>query len=120
MTLAIKKNKESSSTLKNVAPFQVAVRDDNCIVISLEASDVLSSSSIYVVKITGESKNYFYQFEEFNSTLPAPVVFNATYHGLYYIVTLMVVNSNLVSKTARSVIVLTNTVRKKLCAIPHE
>ncbi|XP_060632628.2 receptor-type tyrosine-protein phosphatase O isoform X3 [Anolis sagrei] len=93
---------------QNVTPFQVAVRDDNCIVISLEAADVVSSlSSVYVVKITGESKNYFFQFDEFNSTLPAPVVFNATYHGLYYIVTLMVVSANMVSKPTRSITVLT-------------
>uniref|UniRef100_A0A670Y2K1 Receptor-type tyrosine-protein phosphatase O n=1 Tax=Pseudonaja textilis TaxID=8673 RepID=A0A670Y2K1_PSETE len=93
--------------ISNVAPLQVVVRDDNCIVISLEAADVVSSSSVYVVKITGESKNYFFQFDEFNSTLPAPVVFNATYHGLYYIVTLMVVNANVISKPARSLTVLT-------------
>ncbi|XP_070610376.1 receptor-type tyrosine-protein phosphatase O isoform X1 [Erythrolamprus reginae] len=93
--------------LENVAPLQVVVRDDNCLVISLEAADVASSSSVYVVKITGESKNYFFQFDEFNSTLPAPVVFNATYHGLYYIVTLMVVNANVISKPARSLTVLT-------------
>ncbi|XP_056338459.1 receptor-type tyrosine-protein phosphatase O [Oenanthe melanoleuca] len=93
--------------LKNAEPFQVAVREDNCIIVSLEASDVVSSSSVYVVKIAGESKNYFFQFDEFNSTLPAPVVFNAKYHGLYYIVTLLVVNSNMVSKSARSITVLT-------------
>ncbi|XP_019371131.1 PREDICTED: receptor-type tyrosine-protein phosphatase O isoform X2 [Gavialis gangeticus] len=93
--------------LKNAAPFQVTVQEDNCIVVSLEASDVVSLSSVYVVKITGESKNYFFQFEDFNSTLPAPVVFNASYHGLYYIVTLMVVNSNMVSKPSRSITVLT-------------
>ncbi|KYO36656.1 receptor-type tyrosine-protein phosphatase O isoform A [Alligator mississippiensis] len=93
--------------LKNAAPFQVTVREDNCIIVSLEASDVVSPSSVYVVKITGESKNYFFQFEDFNSTLPAPVVFNASYHGLYYIVTLMVVNSNMVSKPSRSITVLT-------------
>ncbi|NXB43992.1 PTPRO phosphatase, partial [Leucopsar rothschildi] len=91
----------------NAEPFQVAVREDNCIVVSLEAADVVSSSSVYVVKIAGESKNYFFQFDEFNSTLPAPVVFNAKYHGLYYIVTLLVVNSNMVSKSARSITVLT-------------
>ncbi|XP_028601730.2 receptor-type tyrosine-protein phosphatase O isoform X2 [Podarcis muralis] len=93
--------------LKNAAPFHVAVRDDNCIAVSLEAADVVSSSSVYVVKITGESKNYFFQFDEFNSTLPAPVVFNASYHGLYYIVTLVVVSANMVSKPARSITVLT-------------
>ncbi|GAB0177102.1 receptor-type tyrosine-protein phosphatase O [Grus japonensis] len=92
---------------QNAEPFQVTVREDNCIIVSLEASDVVSSSSVYVVKIAGESKNYFFQFEEFNSTLPAPVVFNAKYHGLYYIVTLLVVNSNMVSKSARSITVLT-------------
>ncbi|KAJ7403130.1 hypothetical protein BTVI_80364 [Pitangus sulphuratus] len=94
-------------SFKNAEPFQVTVREDNCIIVSLEASDVVSSSSVYVVKIAGESKNYFFQFEEFNSTLPAPVVFNAKYHGLYYIVTLLVVNSNMVSKSARSITVLT-------------
>ncbi|NWU91905.1 PTPRO phosphatase, partial [Upupa epops] len=91
----------------NAEPFQVTVQEDNCIIVSLEASDVVSASSVYVVKIAGESKNYFFQFEEFNSTLPAPVVFNAKYHGLYYIVTLLVVNSNTVSKSAKSVTVLT-------------
>ncbi|XP_066855177.1 receptor-type tyrosine-protein phosphatase O isoform X2 [Anser cygnoides] len=93
--------------LKNAEPFQVTVREDNCIIVSLESPDVVSSSSVYVVKIAGESKNYFFQFEEFNSTLPAPVIFNAKYHGLYYIVTLLVVNSNMVSKSARSITVLT-------------
>ncbi|XP_072855881.2 receptor-type tyrosine-protein phosphatase O isoform X2 [Pogona vitticeps] len=93
--------------LKNVAPFHVTVREDNCIVVSLEAADVVSFSAVYVVKITGESKNYFFQFDEFNSTLPAPVVFNATYHGLYYIVTLMVVSANMVTKPTRSITVLT-------------
>uniref|UniRef100_A0ABM5GE00 Receptor-type tyrosine-protein phosphatase O isoform X2 n=1 Tax=Pogona vitticeps TaxID=103695 RepID=A0ABM5GE00_9SAUR len=93
--------------LKNVAPFHVTVREDNCIIVSLEAADVVSFSAVYVVKITGESKNYFFQFDEFNSTLPAPVVFNATYHGLYYIVTLMVVSANMVTKPTRSITVLT-------------
>ncbi|XP_068962227.1 receptor-type tyrosine-protein phosphatase O isoform X1 [Petaurus breviceps papuanus] len=92
---------------QNAAPFHVTVQEDNSIVVSLEASDVVSSSSVYIVKITGESKNYFFQFEEFNSTLPAPVVFNASYHGLYYIITLVVVNANVMIKPARSITVLT-------------
>ncbi|KAM4747518.1 receptor-type tyrosine-protein phosphatase O-like [Rhinophrynus dorsalis] len=85
---------------------QVSVTEENRLIISLEPSDVLNSTSVYVVKITGESKNYFFQFEEFNSTLPTPLVFNASYHGLYYIITLMVVNS-LTTRPAKSVTVLT-------------
>ncbi|XP_073079326.1 receptor-type tyrosine-protein phosphatase O isoform X1 [Manis javanica] len=93
--------------LKNGTAFHVTVRDDNNIVVSLEASDVTSPSSVYVVKITGESKNYFFEFEEFNGTLPPPVIFKAHYHGLYYIITLVVVKGNVVTKPSRSVTVLT-------------
>ncbi|XP_075704938.1 receptor-type tyrosine-protein phosphatase O [Rhinoderma darwinii] len=87
--------------------FQVTVTDGNLLLISLDDSDVMASSSVYVVKITGESKNYFFQFEEFNSSLPSPLVFNASYHGLYYIITLMVINANLASRAVRSVTILT-------------
>ncbi|XP_069819620.1 receptor-type tyrosine-protein phosphatase O isoform X3 [Dendropsophus ebraccatus] len=93
--------------LQESSMFQVRVTDDNLMLISLEKSDVTPSSSMYVVKITGESKNYFFQFEEFNSSLPNPLVFNASYHGLYYIITLMVINANLASRPSRSMTVLT-------------
>uniref|UniRef100_A0A8C5KWA3 Receptor-type tyrosine-protein phosphatase O n=1 Tax=Jaculus jaculus TaxID=51337 RepID=A0A8C5KWA3_JACJA len=87
--------------------FHVTVQDDNTIVVSLEASDVVHPASTYIVKIAGESKNYFFEFEEFNITLPPPVVFKASYHGLYYIITLVVVNGNVVTKPSRSITVLT-------------
>ncbi|XP_018107293.1 receptor-type tyrosine-protein phosphatase O isoform X2 [Xenopus laevis] len=93
--------------LQDGSTFQVAVTDDNCLVISLEPSDVLNTKSVYLVKITGESKNYFFQFEEFNSTLPSPLVFNASYHGLYYILTLIAVNSKMTSRSSKSITVLT-------------
>uniref|UniRef100_F6YKI4 Receptor-type tyrosine-protein phosphatase O n=2 Tax=Macaca TaxID=9539 RepID=F6YKI4_MACMU len=98
---------------KNATAFHVTVQDDNNIVVSLETSDVISPASVYVVKITGESKNYFFEFEEFNSTLPPPVVFKASYHGLYYIITLVVVNGNVVTKPSRSITVLTNFFKGK-------
>ncbi|XP_053320347.1 receptor-type tyrosine-protein phosphatase O isoform X2 [Spea bombifrons] len=94
-------------SIQDVSMFHVAVTDNNRIIISLEQSDVTNSSSVYVVKITGESKNYFFQFEEFSSSLPAPLVFNATYHGLYYIITLMAINSNMASRPVKSLTVLT-------------
>ncbi|XP_060240304.1 receptor-type tyrosine-protein phosphatase O isoform X3 [Meriones unguiculatus] len=93
--------------LKIGTAFHVTVQDDNSIVVSLEASDIVSPASVYVVRVAGESKNYFFEFEEFNSTLPPPVVFQATYHGLYYIITLVVVNGNVVTKPSRSITVLT-------------
>ncbi|KAM4036979.1 receptor-type tyrosine-protein phosphatase O isoform 2-T2 [Anomaloglossus baeobatrachus] len=94
--------------LRESATFHVKVTDENLIVASLDDSDITPSPlSLYIVKITGESKNFFLQFEKFNGSLPDPVKFNASYHGLYYIITLMVVNANLESRPARSVTVLT-------------
>jgi receptor-type tyrosine-protein phosphatase O len=91
-----------------VTTFHVTVQDADNILVFLEASDLVGSASVYVVKITGESKNYFFEFEEFNSTLPPPVIFKANYHGLYYIITLVVVNGNVVTKPSRSITVLTS------------
>ncbi|EHB13157.1 Receptor-type tyrosine-protein phosphatase O [Heterocephalus glaber] len=102
-----KTQKTSDHQTKNTTTFHVTVQDDNNIVVSLDTSDVASPASVYVVKITGESKNYFFEFEEFNSTLPPPVTFKASYHGLYYIITLVVVNGNVVTKPSRSITVLT-------------
>lgn len=102
---------------QNATTFHVRVQDDNSIAVSLEASDVMSPSSVYVVKITGESKNYFFEFEEFNSTLPPPIIFKASYHGLYYIITLVVVNGNVVTKPSRSITVLTSKRHVRCCAL---
>lgn len=102
---------------QNATTFHVTVQDDNSIAVSLEASDVMSPSSVYVVKITGESKNYFFEFEEFNSTLPPPVIFKASYHGLYYVITLVVVNGNVVTKPSRSITVLTSKHPVQYCSL---
>ncbi|XP_077324710.1 receptor-type tyrosine-protein phosphatase O isoform X3 [Lithobates pipiens] len=92
--------------VQGTSMFQVVVTDSNLLIMSLEESDLMPSS-VYVAKITGESKSYFLQFEESNSSLPKPLMFNASYHDHFYTVTLMVVNSNLTSRPARSVTVLT-------------
>ncbi|RXM34878.1 Receptor-type tyrosine-protein phosphatase O [Acipenser ruthenus] len=82
------------------------MENDISLVMALEPSDL--SGSAYIVKITGESKNYFLEFENTNSTAPPPpLVFNASYHGLYYIITLMVMTDNMMTKPAQSITVLT-------------
>ncbi|XP_033887953.2 receptor-type tyrosine-protein phosphatase O-like isoform X1 [Acipenser ruthenus] len=91
---------------QSATSFLVTVEDDISLVMALEPSDLRGSA--YIVKITGESKNYFLEFENTNSTiLPPPLVFNASYHGLYYIITLMVMNANVMTKPAQSVTILT-------------
>ncbi|MBN3286255.1 PTPRO phosphatase, partial [Polyodon spathula] len=96
----------TSLFFQSATSFLVTVEDDISLVMALEPSDL--SGSAYIVKITGESKNYFLEFENVNSTTPPPpMVFNASYHGLYYIITLMVMNDNMMTKPAQSVTVLT-------------
>ncbi|MGH0120584.1 UNVERIFIED_CONTAM: hypothetical protein FKN15_009371 [Acipenser sinensis] len=91
---------------QSATSFLVTVENDISLVMALEPSDL--SGSAYIVKITGESKNYFLEFENTNSTASPPLlVFNASYHGLYYIITLMVMNVNVMTKPAQSVTVLT-------------
>ncbi|XP_033883126.3 receptor-type tyrosine-protein phosphatase O-like isoform X2 [Acipenser ruthenus] len=91
---------------QSATSFLVTVENDISLVMALEPSDL--SGSAYIVKITGESKNYFLEFENTNSTAPPPpLVFNASYHGLYYIITLMVMTDNMMTKPAQSITVLT-------------
>ncbi|XP_067860875.1 receptor-type tyrosine-protein phosphatase O isoform X2 [Heptranchias perlo] len=95
--------------IKSAAAITATVSDDNKIIVSLQPSDVTNGSSLYYVKITQSVNltNYKLQFKAFNSTLPPPVVFNASYHGIYYLVTLLTGSSKLTVKPVHLVAVLT-------------
>ncbi|XP_048410177.1 receptor-type tyrosine-protein phosphatase O isoform X4 [Stegostoma tigrinum] len=95
--------------VKSAAAISATVSDDNKIIVSLQPSDVTNGSSLYYVKITQSVNltNYKLQFNYFNSTLPPPVVFNASYHGIYYLVTLLTGNSKSTVKPVHLVAVLT-------------
>ncbi|XP_066580446.1 receptor-type tyrosine-protein phosphatase O isoform X2 [Amia ocellicauda] len=94
-------------SIQSTTCFLVTVRDDNAIVMSLEPTDLNKSAAAYMAKVTGESKTYFLEFKNLNDTAPPTVVFNATYHGLCYIITLMQLNTKMESKAVKSVTVLT-------------
>ncbi|XP_067915086.1 receptor-type tyrosine-protein phosphatase O isoform X2 [Heterodontus francisci] len=95
--------------IKSAAAISAMVSDDNKIIVSLQPSDVTNGSSLYYVKITQSVNltNYKLQFKDFNSTLPPPVVFNASYHGIYYLVTLLTGSSKSTVKPVHLVAVLT-------------
>ncbi|KAL4659361.1 receptor-type tyrosine-protein phosphatase O [Arapaima gigas] len=80
--------------------FLVAEQDDGNVAISLEASDVTGNGVAYAVKVAGEPRTHFMQFENFSTALPAPLLFNASYHGLCYVVTLVVSDGTEWSKAA--------------------
>ncbi|KAG2469497.1 PTPRO phosphatase, partial [Polypterus senegalus] len=74
---------------------------------ALEPNDITASVSGYMINITGESKNYIFEFKDLNGTVPPSLVFNARYHGLYYVLTLMMRSENVTSKPIKSIPVLT-------------
>nr|XP_033808014.1 receptor-type tyrosine-protein phosphatase O isoform X2 [Geotrypetes seraphini] len=95
------------SCLQRAAMLLVTVHDDNSLEISLDVSDMLDPSSVYRVKIAGEPTSEFFQFQKTNGTLPPPIIFNASYHGLRYLITLLALNVDTVPRAVKSIMVLT-------------
>ncbi|XP_028663927.1 receptor-type tyrosine-protein phosphatase O isoform X1 [Erpetoichthys calabaricus] len=93
-------------TIQGCMSFLVTVQN-NSITMALEPNDITASVSGYMINITGESKNYIFEFKDLNGTVPPSLVFNARYHGLYYVLTLMMRSENVTSKPIKSIPVLT-------------
>ncbi|XP_072566306.1 receptor-type tyrosine-protein phosphatase O-like isoform X1 [Paramormyrops kingsleyae] len=93
--------------IQSAASLLVIVRDEGSILISLEASDVREDTTAYAVIVSGEPKTHFLQFDNPSGAAPHPLVFNASYHGLCYTVSLVVSNGTAWSKPGTPVSILT-------------
>ncbi|XP_016431293.1 receptor-type tyrosine-protein phosphatase O-like [Sinocyclocheilus rhinocerous] len=91
------------------APFQVALQDDHRMLLSLDADDVRPDASVYSVRVSGEPHTHTLLFTRpaDGQTLPHPLQFNASYHGLCYSISLMLGNDSRASRAVRTVPVLT-------------
>uniref|UniRef100_A0A8C2ATA5 Protein tyrosine phosphatase receptor type O n=1 Tax=Cyprinus carpio TaxID=7962 RepID=A0A8C2ATA5_CYPCA len=95
--------------LSRGAPFQVALQDDSRMLLSLDAEDVRPDASVYSVRVSGEPHTHTLLFTRAadGQTLPHPLQFNASYHGLCYSISLMLGNDSSASRAVRTVPVLT-------------
>ncbi|XP_051746750.1 receptor-type tyrosine-protein phosphatase O isoform X2 [Ctenopharyngodon idella] len=95
--------------IQSAAPFQVTLLDDERMLMSLDADDVRPDVSVYAVRVSGEPRTHTLLFPRpaDGQTLPRPLQFNASYHGLCYSVSLMLGNDSSGSRAARTVPVLT-------------
>uniref|UniRef100_A0A672NIV8 protein-tyrosine-phosphatase n=1 Tax=Sinocyclocheilus grahami TaxID=75366 RepID=A0A672NIV8_SINGR len=93
----------------DAAPFQVALQDDRRMLLSLDADDVRPDVSVYSVRVSGEPHTHTLLFTRpaDGQTLPHPLQFNASYHGLCYSISLMLGNDSRASRAVRTVPVLT-------------
>uniref|UniRef100_A0A8C1VHJ8 Protein tyrosine phosphatase receptor type O n=1 Tax=Cyprinus carpio TaxID=7962 RepID=A0A8C1VHJ8_CYPCA len=91
------------------APFQVELQDERQMLLSLDADDVRPDVSVYLVRVSGEPHTHTLLFTRpaDGQTLPHPLQFNASYHGLCYSISLMLGNNISASRAVRTVPVLT-------------
>uniref|UniRef100_A0A8C2AR84 Protein tyrosine phosphatase receptor type O n=1 Tax=Cyprinus carpio TaxID=7962 RepID=A0A8C2AR84_CYPCA len=87
----------------------VALQDDSRMLLSLDAEDVRPDASVYSVRVSGEPHTHTLLFTRAadGQTLPHPLQFNASYHGLCYSISLMLGNDSSASRAVRTVPVLT-------------
>ncbi|XP_073694111.1 receptor-type tyrosine-protein phosphatase O isoform X1 [Garra rufa] len=95
--------------VQRAAPFQVELQDDSRMLLSLDADDVRPEVSVYSVRVSGEPHTHTLLFTRpaDAQTLPQPLQFNASYHGLCYSVSLMLGNDSSASRAVRTIPVLT-------------
>ncbi len=107
------------SSSQRAAPFQVALQDDSRMLLSLDADDVRPDASVYSVRVSGEPHTHTLLFTRpaEGQTLPHPLQFNASYHGLCYSISLMLGNHSGASRAVRTVPVLTSKTTTHMCAI---
>uniref|UniRef100_A0A672NG68 protein-tyrosine-phosphatase n=1 Tax=Sinocyclocheilus grahami TaxID=75366 RepID=A0A672NG68_SINGR len=88
----------------DAAPFQVALQDDRRMLLSLDADDVRPDVSVYSVRVSGEPHTHTLLFTRpaDGQTLPHPLQFNASYHGLCYSISLMLGNDSRASRAVRT------------------
>ncbi|XP_036375885.1 receptor-type tyrosine-protein phosphatase O [Megalops cyprinoides] len=94
-------------SIQSTSSFQVTVRDDNSMVMLLEPEDLMDNATAYAVKVAGEPRVHILQFENADGAQPAPLTFNASYHGLCYSVSLVASNGTLRPRTVKTVTILT-------------
>ncbi|XP_057180744.1 receptor-type tyrosine-protein phosphatase O isoform X1 [Triplophysa rosa] len=92
--------------IQSAVPFQVSLQDENRLLMWLDADDVTQNASVYAVRVSGEARTHTLLFSRASEdqTLPQPLMFNASYHGLCYTICLMLDNS---SKPAKTISLLT-------------
>uniref|UniRef100_A0AAR2KXI4 Protein-tyrosine-phosphatase n=1 Tax=Pygocentrus nattereri TaxID=42514 RepID=A0AAR2KXI4_PYGNA len=96
-------------SIQTVAPFQATLRDDNFILITLEPSDMRENVTAYAAKISGEPHSHILPFQSANRSqvASATLLYNASYHGLCYTISLLTGNASTWSRPDKSVALLT-------------
>lgn len=81
------------------------LQDDDCIVMTLEPSDLRDNITAYAARISGEPRTHILPFQ---STSDGQLLYNTTYHGLCYTISLLLANGSTWTKPVKTVTLLTS------------
>ncbi|KAJ8373850.1 hypothetical protein SKAU_G00044300 [Synaphobranchus kaupii] len=94
-------------SIQSSASFRVSVRNDSSLAMFLEPEDLVENATAYAVRVAGEPVARVLPFDDFSNSLPPPLVFNTSYHGLCYTVSLLTNAGSPWSKPVKTRAVLT-------------
>lgn len=88
----------------------MTLQDDDCIMIILEPSDLRENITAYAARISGEPHNHILPFHSsrVGQLAPAVLLYNTTYHGLCYTISLLLANGSTWTKPVKTVTLLTS------------
>ncbi|XP_058273688.1 receptor-type tyrosine-protein phosphatase O isoform X2 [Hemibagrus wyckioides] len=96
-------------SIQSTLSFEVTLQDDDCIMMTLEPSDLRENITAYAARISGEPHNHILPFQSSSvgQLAPAVLLYNTTYHGLCYTISLLLANGSTWTKPVKTVTLLT-------------
>ena len=88
--------------------FQVSVKEEDWIVVTLEPSDLRENVTGYAARVMGEPRTHLLPFLNLTDPTATPLVFNSSHHGLCYTVSLLLRQGKTWSKSIQTISVLTS------------
>uniref|UniRef100_A0A8K9X8C1 Protein-tyrosine-phosphatase n=1 Tax=Oncorhynchus mykiss TaxID=8022 RepID=A0A8K9X8C1_ONCMY len=96
-----------SLSLSTIVSFQVSVKEEDWIVVTLEPSDLRENVTGYAARVMGEPRTHLLPFLNLTDPTATPLVFNSSHHGLCYTVSLLLRQGKTWSKSIQTISVLT-------------
>ncbi|KAM9468364.1 receptor-type tyrosine-protein phosphatase O isoform 2-T2 [Clarias gariepinus] len=92
--------------IQTAVSFNVTLNGNNSIEMTLEPSDLRDNITMYAARISGEPRTHILPFQRVTDS-PVNLLYNNTYHGLCYTVSLLVANGSTWTKPVKTVTLLT-------------
>lgn len=87
--------------------FNVTLKGNDSIELTLEPSDLRDNITMYAARISGEPRTHILPFQRVTDS-PVNLLYNNTYHGLCYTISLLVANGSTWTKPVKTVTLLTS------------